>query len=96
MGSAWFTGGSLQHLAEGSNLTSPSTASDTVGRSGALPQKQTFVELGSDNIVPRLVVNIEIVSWRSKQLLIDISVQNQLLQATRLGLRCARTSRAGH
>jgi hypothetical protein len=41
--------GSLQHLAEGSNLTSPSMASGTVRRSSVLLQKPTFVELGSDS-----------------------------------------------
>lgn len=41
-------------------------------RGFADPLKETdrLANLVSDNIVPRLVVNIEVVSWRSKQLLI--------------------------
>jgi ATP-dependent DNA helicase RecG len=40
------------------------------GLTDPLKEADRFANLVSDNIVPRLVVNIEIVSWRSKQLLI--------------------------
>ena len=40
------------------------------GLADPLKEADRLANLVSDNIVPRLVVNIEIVSWRSKQLLI--------------------------
>ena len=40
------------------------------GLADPLKDADRLANLVSDNIVPRLVVNIEIVSWRSKQLLI--------------------------
>jgi hypothetical protein len=40
------------------------------GLADPLKEADRLANLVSDNIVPRLVVNVEIVSWRSKQLLI--------------------------
>lgn len=40
------------------------------GLTDPLKEADRLANLVSDNIVPRLVVNVEIVSWRSKQLLI--------------------------